>query len=226
MKPHLMFTSTGHSGRKGTDSASFRLGSDRRNFLGRFAAIILLPSMAGLGSALSSQNVVADNRKIGNSSHRSDFDFLIGHWKISAKRLRNRLIGGATWDLVSGTTLVFPILNGSGIMDEDKFDISGDLYVGGMLRLYDAKQELWITYGLDRDSGRIQAPLSGRFDAKLGEFYGDDTEAGRTIRVRHRYINLSTTTCRWEQAFSVDSGTSWEANWIIDFKRVAEMPNQ
>jgi hypothetical protein len=96
-------------------------------------------------------------------------------------------------------------------------------YIGGMLRLFDAKKNIWMTYGLSLDSGALQPPVSGRFYAGRGEFYGDDAEGGRAIIVRHLYINRSPEGCRWEQAFSVDGGREWETNWIIDFTRNAPL---
>jgi hypothetical protein len=31
---------------------------------------------------------------------------------------------------------------------------------------------------------------------------------------------MTDTTCRWEQAFSTDGGTTWEVNWIMESVRV------
>ncbi len=150
---------------------------------------------------------------------RRDFDFFLGRWTVSAKRLKNRLNGGKTWESVTGKTRVFQILQGAGNMDEDEFQLPGGVYVGGMLRLFDAEKKLWVTYGLSRDSGAMQPPLSGSFREGRGEFYGDDEEGGRAIKVRHLYLKGTGTACRWEQAFSVDGGKEWETNWIIDFTR-------
>ena len=191
---------------------------NRRNFIYRSVAIASL-----LGEATSTLALSADSKQLGQSSAggRKDFDFFLGRWQVSAKRLRHHFIGDQTWEPVTGNTRVFQILKGAGNVDEDEFQLPGQVYIGGMLRLFDAKQNLWTTYGLDRDSGAVQPPQSGRFEAGRGEFYGDDEEAGRPIRVRHLYFNLTPTACRWEQAFSVDAGKSWETNWVIDFTRLS-----
>ena len=34
-----------------------------------------------------------------------------------------------------------------------------------------------------------------------------------------RWSGVTTPTPRWEQAFSEDAGTTWETNWVMDFKR-------
>jgi hypothetical protein len=37
--------------------------------------------------------------------------------------------------------------------------------------------------------------------------------------VRFIWSGVTTTTPRWEQAFSEDDGETWETNWIMDFTR-------
>jgi hypothetical protein len=32
-------------------------------------------------------------------------------------------------------------------------------------------------------------------------------------------LDITPTTCRWEQAFSTDGGATWETNWIAEFTR-------
>lgn len=187
---------------------------NRRDFLYRSSV---------LGAVLVGRKTpVAANSAQPTAGGRQDFDFFIGHWSVAAKRLKHRLTGDQTWESVTGTTRVIQILQGAGNMDEDAFQLPGQTYIGGMLRLFDAKQNTWNTYGLSRDSGTLEPPISGRFvSAGRGEFYGDDEEAGRPIKVRHLYLNLTPNTCRWEQAFSVGAGGAWETNWVIDFTRLA-----
>jgi hypothetical protein len=148
---------------------------------------------------------------------RGDFDFFIGDWTVVAKRLRH-----GTWEPVTGTTRVLQILQGAGNVDEDEFQLADQVYVGGMLRLFDAQRNAWLTYGINRDSGGLQPPLSGRFQGGRGLFYGDDTWQGRPIKVRHVYSHPGgvPASCRWEQAFSLNGGDEWETNWVIDFHRV------
>jgi len=35
---------------------------------------------------------------------------------------------------------------------------------------------------------------------------------------------ITPTSARWEQASSEDSGKTWDANWIMEFRRVASEP--
>lgn len=63
--------------------------------------------------------------------------------------------------------------------------------------------------------GFSQRP-GGPFDV----FYGDHALDGRAIRVRTIWSRVATEESRWEQAFSLDEGNAWEANWTIDFTRL------
>jgi hypothetical protein len=45
---------------------------------------------------------------------------------------------------------------------------------------------------------------------------------GRHIFNRFIWTVTSRDACRWEQAFSVDGGRTWETNWIMDFTRQGE----
>ena len=40
------------------------------------------------------------------------------------------------------------------------------------------------------------------------------------ILVRFLWSDITPTTCRWEQAFSVDDGATWEVNWIMESTRI------
>jgi hypothetical protein len=54
----------------------------------------------------------------GERDGRTDFDFLIGSWKIQHRRLKERLKGCTEWEEFEGTGEVRPILGGLGNMDE------------------------------------------------------------------------------------------------------------
>jgi hypothetical protein len=57
-----------------------------------------------------------------------------------------------------------------------------------------------------------------RRQAGPGEFYGEDRDDGRPIKVRYTWTKLDRDHARWEQAFSYDDRT-WETNWTADFTR-------
>jgi hypothetical protein len=59
----------------------------------------------------------------------------------------------------------------------------------------------------------------GRFTGGLGEFYADDIYEGKEIRVRFLWSDVTATTARWEQAFSLDGEETWLTNWIMESTR-------
>jgi hypothetical protein len=60
----------------------------------------------------------------------------------------------------------------------------------------------------------------GGFKDGRGEFYDDETFAGKPIRVRFVISDVHPNSAHFEQAFSTDGGKTWETNWIADDLRV------
>ena len=65
----------------------------------------------------------------------------------------------------------------------------------------------------------LTTPVVGRFVDGRGDFRGDDTIDGREFRVRYQWSDISPTTARWEQSFSVDGDKTWISNWIMESTR-------
>jgi hypothetical protein len=55
-----------------------------------------------------------------------------------------------------------------------------------------------------------------------GDFYDQEVINGRTVLVRFSAWGLGHDAARTEQAFSTDSGQSWETNWINEYTRTGE----
>ena len=51
-------------------------------------------------------------------------------------------------------------------------------------------------------------------------FHGEEEHDGQTVAARFVWTP-SPTSPRWEQAFSNDSGKTWETNWVMRFTRTA-----
>ena len=111
-----------------------------------------------------------------------------------------------------------------GLGNEDVFCTEyGGGFVGMSFRFYDPDSALWSIYWADsRRPGLLDPPVVGSFSGDTGVFEGDDTFGGRPIRVRFTWSGVTTTTPRWEQAFSDDGGKTWETNWVMDFTRAEE----
>jgi hypothetical protein len=60
----------------------------------------------------------------------------------------------------------------------------------------------------------------GRFhESGDGEFQGEDAQEGTPVLCRFLWSGITVKSARWEQAFSVDGGRSWETNWTMAFRR-------
>lgn len=146
-----------------------------------------------------------------------DFDFLVGSWNVTNRRLARRLVGSTEWQEFPATAECRLLLDGRGNLDELKAP-ERELF-GMTLRLFDPAREEWSLYWASSHDGILQPPVVGRFKQGRGEFYGNDSHEGVSIRVRYIWSKITPTSARWEQAFSTDGEKSWETNWIMEFVR-------
>ena len=152
------------------------------------------------------------------TSGENDFDFFIGAWQVSHRRLNARLAGCDEWATFSGTTVTQHILGGMGNIDDNVIDFPGGVYRAVTLRTFNPTTMQWSIWWLDgRRPSQLDTPVTGRFIDGVGTFYADDTFNGQPIRVRFLWQKSSADGPRWEQAFSADGGVSWETNWIMVF---------
>ncbi len=163
---------------------------------------------------------MSDTATIGSTAR--DFDFLFGSWHIRNLRLAERLSGSNEWEEFEATSVARPLLDGLG--NEDEFRTAHDGgFIGMSFRFFDAVSRRWSIYWTDsRRCGVLDPPVFGTFDGDVGVFEGEDTFGGQPILVRFYWSGVTTPTPRWEQSFSVDGGTSWETNWVMEFTPAEE----
>ncbi len=147
-----------------------------------------------------------------------DFDFLIGHWQLTNRRLRRRLAGCTEWDEFPATSQARAMLDGAVSVDETRFPTLG--FSGMTLRTLERATNRWAIYWINSHSGALFPPVHGGFDGARGEFYGDDSDDGRAVQVRFIWTRLGADAARWEQAFALDGG-AWETNWVMELRRAA-----
>jgi hypothetical protein len=153
----------------------------------------------------------------------TDFDFLRGHWRVTHRRLKRRLQGCTDWETFGGRSRNWPLMDGLGNVDDNWIDLPTGAYRATSLRAFDPQARQWAIWWLDgRMPGRIETPIRGGFDGRVGTFWADEDFEGRPIRVRFRWSVIDADTARWEQAFSPDAGQTWETNWQMDFHRDTE----
>jgi hypothetical protein len=150
---------------------------------------------------------------------RADFDFLMGRWNVQHRRLRERLKASAAWEEFAGTLIARPLLSGLGNIDESIMERASGRFEGVAVRFYNPLSQQWSIYWADNVSVMLQPPMVGGFVQGRGEFYDQELFEGRAIFSRFIWSDITARSCRWEQAFSEDGGTSWETNWVMDFTR-------
>jgi hypothetical protein len=165
-----------------------------------------------------SKNIVVDAR----AASATDFDFFIGTWRIHHRRLKERLVGCSQWELFEGRSKAQKLLGGLANVDDNLLHLPDGDYRALTLRSFDVATGQWSIWWLDgRHPGRLDAPMVGSFTGGVGHFYADDTYNGQAIRVRFLWTKRSELgQPRWEQAFSIDGGATWEVNWVMDFTPV------
>ena len=149
-----------------------------------------------------------------------DFDFLVGDWNVEHKRLEYRLANCETWISFSGTCRAFALMGGSSNVDDNVLHLPNDSYKAVTLRVFDPRQGLWSIWWIDGRANQLDTPVRGVFEGGVGTFFADDTFEGRKIRVRFLWCDITADSARWEQAFSIDGGSTWETNWTMKFSRV------
>ncbi|SDD42102.1 DUF1579 domain-containing protein [Aquimonas voraii] len=149
-----------------------------------------------------------------------DFDFILGDWKVSHRRLNERLCGCTDWTEFEGTASTRAILGGLGNVEDNLLGFPEGEVRAAAFRSFDPQARQWAIWWLDgRAPHRLDVPVIGGFRDGVGEFHADDVLGDRPIRVRFRWRVNAGGHPHWEQAFSADGGVSWETNWTMQFVR-------
>ena len=177
----------------------------------------------GVSAAQSNQGSGRGMSQIDSAtSGVHDFEFLVGHWRVHHRKLKERLANSHEWIVFEGTLSSQPLMGGYSNVDDLVLDVPGAPYRGVALRSFDSKTQQWSIWWLDSRTplGPLDPPMRGTFKDGVGTFYGDDTYNGRPIRARFLWTKITPTSCHWEQAYSQDEGKTWETNWVQDITRV------
>jgi hypothetical protein len=148
------------------------------------------------------------------TSSRHDFDFLVGNWKLKNRKLASRLTHSNQWISFDSRVEMHQILGGLGNIDKYTDRASGKPYEGVALRLFDPATRLWSIYWADGNSGKLDPPVVGSFDNKIGHFFARDSYRGTPIVMLFRWDVRNPKRPVWSQAFSTDDGKTWEWNSI------------
>lgn len=147
------------------------------------------------------------------------FDFILGTWRIQNRRLSQRLQPSQHWEEFETVSTARPLWDGVGNVDEIVGESPSGPVRGLTVRLFDPAAQLWRLYWATRRGGLLEPPMVGRFEKERGLFYNQELFEGQPVFVRFVYSHATEDSCRWEQAFSADGGSTWEPNWQMEFRR-------
>ena len=150
----------------------------------------------------------------------SDFDFMIGDWHVRHRRLNERLAGCTDWTEFVGTSSTRKILDGFGNVEDNVLNFPEGKVKAAAFRSFDATSRKWAIWWLDgRAPHNLDVPVVGSFSGSVGTFFANDVLDGKPVVVRFTWHTSPSTNPVWEQAFSGDSGKTWETNWVMEFRR-------
>lgn len=149
-----------------------------------------------------------------------DFDFHFGDWKTHLSRKLQPLTVDDHWAEYDGTSRVTRIWGGKASLFE--LDVAGahGRAQGMGVRLFNPVTREWSLNWASRTTGLVTPPpMVGTFRGGIGEFYDQEGYEGRTIFSRNRFFDITSSACKFDQAFSADGARSWEVNWKMSFER-------
>lgn len=167
--------------------------------------------LASASSSAAAGNAAGDGKDA--------FDWEIGTWKTEVRRLAKPLSGSNEWLEYAGTSVVRDVLDGRANLVELRVQGPAGRIEGISLRLFNPQTGQWsLNYA--GSNGMLTPPVFGGFRDGRGEFFGQDDVDGRAILVRFVVSEITRDSARFEQAFSVDGGRTWELNWIATDTRI------
>jgi hypothetical protein len=193
----------------------------KTNHLALRVLLACIPLVVLLLSQSFAQSTATPEKKpdaVRDGQH--DFDFEIGEWHTHLWRLEHPLSHSNSWVEYWGITAVSKVWNGRANLVE--LDVNGPAgHIEALsLRLYNPQSHQWSLNFASSANGSMSPPTIGAFKDGRGEFYDKETFNGRPILVRFVISDIKPDSCRFEQAFSEDSGKTWEVNWIAIDSRV------
>ena len=184
---------------------------DRRALIVSAAGLMLSDAIATPGVAASPAPGNPLKGKPG------DFDFLAGSWKIHNRRPK---AGSKTeWDEFPGEATCWTVLDGVGSIEELR--IPARKFSGLGIRLLDVEKRVWSDFFVNARSGVLACPgQTGGFHEGAGIFSAEDVHEGRPLHIRGIWDRITKTTCRWQQATSIEGGKTWVTDWVMGWTRV------
>ena len=183
------------------------------------ALLVLHAATACAPAVVAAKPAAEPPRPAAARDGQRDFDFELGTWTTSLRRLLRPLSGSTEWVEYSGTSVVRKVWDGRANLLELEVDGPAGHLEGLSLRLYDPATKTWSLNFANSRSGEMSPPSIGAFANGRGEFFSRETLGDRPILVRFVISEIAEGSCTFEQAFSADGGKTWEVNWIAHDRR-------
>ena len=158
--------------------------------------------------------------KASSTSSKDDFDFFQGKFHLQNKKLKSLFTGSKEWIEFESTQEMYKILHGLGNIDNFVAVRDGKPFEGMTVRLFNPETRLWSMYWADSNRGKFDPPVIGSFENNIGYFFAKDTMDEKEVLVVFRWDISDKNHPVWSQAFSKDSGTTWEWNWYMFMTRI------
>jgi hypothetical protein len=139
-----------------------------------------------------------------------DFDFEIGTWKTHPWSLRHPLTDSTEWVESKGIVVVRKVWNGTANLVELVAEGPAGPFEFLNMRLYEPQTHQWSDYFATSRDGTFMKPMIGEF------------KNGRAMFFRSVISDITSGSCRFEDAFSDNGGKSWKVKGIAVDTRVKD----
>jgi hypothetical protein len=181
-----------------------------------FGALFASANPARSAAATETANTrVPPGYSLSRTGDIHDFDYFVGAWTTKQRRLKARGVRSSDWEEFPAIQCLTPYLDGRATVDE--LYMPTKKRAGLTVRVFDLEKHQWSIYWVSGPTGPLD-PVIGGFQGSHGEFYAQDEDDHRPVKVRYMWDKIDHDHARWQQAFSYDNQT-WETNWVADFVR-------
>jgi hypothetical protein len=158
------------------------------------------------------------SQAVPRASGTTDFEFLVGSWDIHNRRKNDQ----GVWEEFAATNTV--TMQVGGLVQIDYYDAPAFPSRGHVqavtIRAFDPGTEEWSIVWLSNYAPPDFRPVVGAFEDGVGRFYQVIESAdGSPLHVEFVWDGITDDSARWQQAFSLDGGKTWDVNWIMEFAR-------
>src|ERR1700678_785979 len=144
---------------------------------------------ASASSAVTTGTALPPGYSLSRTGDMHDFDYFVGGWTTKQRRLKARGVGSSDWEQFTAVECLSLYLGGMATVDE--LYMPSKKLAGLTLRAFDVEKRQWSIYWVSSATGKLDpVPLVGGFEGNRGEFYADDRDDGRPIRVRYLWTKL------------------------------------